>query len=53
MTNVYLCGRGKCCPYLHEDVKKGTVTIVDGKKRIKFDENEIENLRIYLNRRHE
>jgi hypothetical protein len=52
MTNVYLCGRGKCCPYVHENVNDRTVTIIDGKKKIKFKEDEIENLRVYLNQRH-
>ena len=51
--NINLCGRpkGGCCPYVKEDKKNNVTYIVEGKTKIKFNEEQLDNLKKYLNRR--
>jgi len=52
MKEVMLCGRpGGCCPSIKEDVENDIMYIVDGKKKIPLNREEVQNLTKYLNKR--
>lgn len=46
-----LCGNPNCCPHIREDTKKGIMYVVEGKKEIPFNQEQVRNLTKYLIKR--